>query len=517
MPFVQVNDINMHYQIYHSEFALDTLVLVHGLGLNMDLWEPVIPFFIKNYKVVIFDIRGHGKTERGESTLSWDLFIEDIYELFEQLQLKSVHLLGHGFGANLAIKYSLNHKEQIKSLVLLAVPAFYPKKSIDALIDRRKQLSSSGSMLPLAQSMAKGITMEPFDSYLFQKIVIAYTMVSPETYFQVLDLYWVSPPGKDFELMSHPALSLVGAHDPLYLTSYTVTSRILIKTRLLVMPHSSNAVFIDQPELTFKWINEFIINPPVERDNYAPLEKGSPEHVMSYFHEVYEEGIKKIESLEIIQIDFLSAFRVTINGEEKLDGWNQRYAKSLLLFLTFNQTATREQICDALFPDVPLKQALNNLKVYLNYLKKLIETVESSKSILMLDKEHVALRGSIRSDVLNLKNELRKAQIEENPQLKLKVSKEILTSLPETLLPGLYDDWINHYRNKLENQIVKVAKEAAEIEKDQWNLQSSIYFLNIALKYHPDDEWLYDQSIEMYEKLKRGVSEQKSKIKNRKR
>lgn len=510
MPFARVNDINMHYQMLNSEAEADTMVLIHGLGLNLELWEAVIPFFVQHFRLLLFDVRGHGKTERGTSSLSWDLFVEDIHQLMQQLYLDSVHLVGHGFGGNLALKYSLLYKENVRTISLIAAPAFYPQKSVDALIESRKQLSRSGSMLPLAQSMAKGITLEPSDSYFFQKIVAAYNIVSPEFYFQVFDLYLASPPNTDFQSIIHPTLSILGSFDPIYLTSYTVSSKLVVQTRLLVMPNASNAVFIDQPQLTVNWIHDFITNPLIDNDN-GSFETNTTENIMKYFHDVYEEGINKINSLEVMQIDFLSAFRVSINGEERLEGWNQRYAKSLLLFLTFNQSSTREQICDALFPIIPLRQALKNLKVYLNYLKNLIENPESKQSVLMTDKEHVALRGSVRSDVLELKNDLRKAHIEQDVSLKLKLSKDIFSSLPDTIMPGIYDDWIIEYRTTLENQIVELATEASAIEKEAGNIHNSIQFLNTALKYHPDDEFLYDQSIELYKQLKQEVREQRKR------
>lgn len=510
MPFARVNDIKMHYQILNSQAEADTIVLIHGLGLNMELWEAVIPFFVQHYRLLIFDVRGHGKTERGTSPLSWELFVEDIHQLLQQLLLKSVHLVGHGFGGNLALKYSLLYKENVQTLSLIAAPAFYPQKSVDALIESRKHLSRSGSILPLAQSMAKRITLEPSDSYFFQKIVAAYNIISPEFYFQVFDLYLASPPNTDFQSIVHPTLSILGSFDPIYLTSYTVSSKLVVKTRLLVMPSASNAVFIDQPQLTVNWIHDFISTPVLDNDN-GTFETNTTESIMRYFHEVYEEGIHKIDSLEVMQIDFLSAFRVSINGEERLEGWNQRYAKSLLLFLTFNQSTTREQICDTLFPLIPLRQAMNNLKVYLNYLRKLLESPASQQSILMTDKEHIALRSSIRSDVLELKNNLRKAHIEQDASLKLIMSREIFSSLPDTLLPGIYDDWIIDYRTALENQIVELAKEASAIEQEKGNIHDSIHFLNIALKYHPEDEFLYDQSIELYEQLKQGVRDQRNR------
>ncbi|GMK40608.1 hypothetical protein PCCS19_36640 [Paenibacillus sp. CCS19] len=517
MPFVQVKDINMHYQIYQSHTSSDTMVLLHGVGLNMELWEPIVPYLLEKYRIVTFDIRGHGETERGTSTFSWELFVEDMHILMKQLQIDSFHLAGHGFGANVAVKYGQRHKEQVKSIILFAVPAFFPRKSIDSLIDSRKALTQSGSMLPLAQSMAKGITMAPSESSMYQKIVNAYSKVTPDTYFRIFDLYLDTPPNGDFGRITHPTLSLVGVHDPIYLNSYTLSSKLLFQTRLLVVPHSSNAVFIDQPQLTSEWIHDFIRTPILNRSNYGSFESIGAESVMDQFHEVYEIGINKLELQEVLHIDFLSNFRVSINGEDIWDGWNQRYAKSLLLYLTFNQTTTREQVCDALFPAIPLRKAMNNLKVYLNYLKKLIDTHSSSRSVLIMDKEHISLRGSVRSDVLKLKNDLRKAQSEQNSELKIKWMKEIFSTLPETLMPGLYDDWITRYREKLEKQIVELAKEAADIEQKRGNLQSSINFLNTAQVYHPDDEWLLDETMSLYDQLKSRVKQQKGNRVSRKR
>ncbi|AIQ48472.1 hypothetical protein R70723_23055 [Paenibacillus sp. FSL R7-0273] len=44
------------------------------------------------------------------------------------------------------------------------------------------------------------------------------------------------------------------------------------------------------------------------------------------------------------------------------------------------------------------------------------------------------------------------------------------------------------YRTSLENQIVNLAKEAAALEIEAGNIQSSLQFLNAALRYHPEDE-----------------------------
>ncbi|MGG1639134.1 alpha/beta fold hydrolase [Paenibacillus sp. NRS-1760] len=499
MRFITANGINMGYRIYNTNKASRTIVLVHGLGLDMDLWNPLINYIEKDYKVVSFNLRGHGNSDRGDAKLCWDLFIDDIYELVNTLGITSFDMVGHGFGATLAMKFSHIHQKLVSTLILIAVPAIYPQKSYNALFESRKQLVAATSMLPLAQRMATGITKSPVESDVFQKIVAAYNCVTPETYFDILYLYKDSTPALDFESLVHPTLALIGELDPLYLTSYTLSARLFIKTRLLIVPNSSNAVFIDQAQLTGIWIHDFIVNAP--NANKA-FEIESSQHVISYFQEVFEEGMKKLEPTETIQVDLLSSFQVIINGEEKRYGWNQRYAKSLLVFLLFNRTTTREQLCDALFPEVPLPKALKNLKVYLNHLRKITETNFQSGSILMSDKNHITLRGSVKSDVLTLKDLLHKAHLENDPQSKLKMCKELLFDLPEQLMPGIYDDWFITYRSAMEEQIVLLAKDAAVIEEQNNKLQESRYFLYKALIYHPEDEWLCDQSNRLSEKMK---------------
>lgn len=86
---------------------------------------------------------------------------------------------------------------------------------------------------------------------------------------------------------------------------------------------------------------------------------------------MFYQSSEKLESTLQLKVQLLSSFRVHLNNVEKIDGWNQRYAKNILLYLIFHPTCTREQICDALFTSTPLKTALTNLKVYLNYLKQL--------------------------------------------------------------------------------------------------------------------------------------------------
>ncbi|GLX66436.1 alpha/beta fold hydrolase [Paenibacillus glycanilyticus] len=293
MSFIQVRNIPFHYHIDHSNSSMETIVLIHDLGLNQEVWEPFLPHLKEHYRVVKLDLRGHGRTGQGHEPVSWELLIQDLFGFLTQLELGPVHLLGYGFGATLAVKFSLQHSDLVKSLVLLSVPAFMPKGTISSIIESRMQLTSKGSMLTLAESLANGISKLSTDHALYNKLVSAYMAVAPATYFQMLELFAKDPVNEDFAHLTHPTLVLVGADDSIYLTSNALSSQLLMHSTLIVVPDASNALFIDQPRFTFEEVDQFIKDPSAVKTDYASFECYVAKYVMEYFNDAFEQILSK--------------------------------------------------------------------------------------------------------------------------------------------------------------------------------------------------------------------------------
>lgn len=293
MPLIQVREISINYRIYNANSKMETIVLIHDLGHNQDIWEPILSFIQQQYRVVVLDLRGHGNTDRGTELLSWDLLKEDLFQFIINLELGPVHLMGHGFGATLAVKFSLQHADLVNSLVLLAVPAFLPRETIDSVIQSRKQLTNNGNMLTLAESMVQGISKLPPDSSLFKKMVTAYMSVEPETYFKALELYREARTNEDFAALSHPTLALVGADDSIYLSSTALSSQLLMHSSVIVVPDATNTLHIDQPQFVSDKVNDFIQNPAEVLTDYASFECHVAKYVMQYFNNAFEKVLTK--------------------------------------------------------------------------------------------------------------------------------------------------------------------------------------------------------------------------------
>lgn len=215
-------------------------------------------------------------------------------------------------------------------------------------------------------------------------------------------------PIKELSLIQSPTLLLAGECDTVYPSSFqNMTAELIPDATFYVVPHAGNAIYIDQPEVTVQWIKGFIqrqMNSPrtvaksVEQSEMAT----SVQHMWDSFLQTLLPIRKNMEP--VLKVELLFGFRVTLNGQEILDGWNKRYAQNILVYLVLHPSSTREDLCDAIFPTLPLPDALKNLKVYLNYLKKLLTYDQEHNSILKRDRKHLYLQGKIECDLLDFLN-----------------------------------------------------------------------------------------------------------------
>ena len=116
MPIIQVNDIKMNYELHGEGFPL---VMIMGLGAPMSWWDPtLIEDISKKYKVLIFDNRGVGQTDKPDMKYSIKLMADDAVGLMNELGIERAHVLGISMGGMIAQELVLNYPEKVEKLVL---------------------------------------------------------------------------------------------------------------------------------------------------------------------------------------------------------------------------------------------------------------------------------------------------------------------------------------------------------------------------------------------------------------
>ena len=127
MPYARVNDMDLYYEAYGQG---KPLVLLHGFsGTGRAHWHRQIPVFAERYRVVVPDLRGHGKSKcRIVPPDYWELLASDIAALIGQLGLGQVHLFGLSLGSVVAQLVALDYPDLVRSLVLVSTAAHIPVK-----------------------------------------------------------------------------------------------------------------------------------------------------------------------------------------------------------------------------------------------------------------------------------------------------------------------------------------------------------------------------------------------------
>jgi pimeloyl-ACP methyl ester carboxylesterase len=106
MEFFETSDgVKLFYQ---QKGEGNPIVLIHGWSGDHTVYEPAVNELCKKFKVISYDLRGHGNSDRPEYGLTLNRFAADLEELMASLELTDVTLVGHSMGASTAFEYVRN-------------------------------------------------------------------------------------------------------------------------------------------------------------------------------------------------------------------------------------------------------------------------------------------------------------------------------------------------------------------------------------------------------------------------
>lgn len=129
----------------HETLVTDTggdrpvIVLVHALGLDRRMWRDVIPYLVQDYRIISYDLRGHGHAASSLNMTNLQVFADDFITLLDSLQLDKVHFAGLSFGGSIGQYVALQHPERLKSLTIIASTAWkneaFEQRAISAEVE----------------------------------------------------------------------------------------------------------------------------------------------------------------------------------------------------------------------------------------------------------------------------------------------------------------------------------------------------------------------------------------------
>jgi len=123
--------VQIHYQQIGEG---PDLVMIHGLTGNLAVWHlNIIPTISHRYRTLTYDLRGHGYSDMTPTGYSGDAMAEDLLELLDALEIERPSLVGHSYGADIALYFALNHPDRVGEVVAIeaALPALVHARNRD--------------------------------------------------------------------------------------------------------------------------------------------------------------------------------------------------------------------------------------------------------------------------------------------------------------------------------------------------------------------------------------------------
>ncbi|MGB5911027.1 MAG: alpha/beta hydrolase [Promethearchaeia archaeon] len=114
--FAEVNGINICYEIHGKGYPI---ILVHGFGNKKEHWRAQVEDLSNYFKVIRFDNRGAGKSERPDGPYSMELYANDINALMDYLEIEKAHIIGHSLGGMIVQNFILKYPHRTNKVILI--------------------------------------------------------------------------------------------------------------------------------------------------------------------------------------------------------------------------------------------------------------------------------------------------------------------------------------------------------------------------------------------------------------
>ncbi len=237
----------------HGPPRAPALVLLHGLGMDMRIWDEVIPRLPPALRIIRVDLRGHGTSFCPDPPYKMGALVRDVENLLDTLELRDCALLGLALGGMVAQGLAVKRMDMVRGLILSNTCARAGQP--DAWHTRARAVQEGGMGVivdeVLARWFAKGVETSPWRAMLLEQ--------NPEGYAGCC----AAIAGTDFYTPTSglrlPTLGIAGTEDraiPPDLVRETVN--LIPGARMELIRHAGHVPCVEQPIAYATILSDFL-------------------------------------------------------------------------------------------------------------------------------------------------------------------------------------------------------------------------------------------------------------------
>lgn len=123
---VSINDFQMYYETHGDG---PPLVLLHGFTGSGKAWEPYSADLMKHYRLIIPDLRGHGRSTNPRNQFTHQQSALDIFELLDKLDVDQFKAMGMSTGGMTLVHMATQQPDRVEAMVLIGSTIYFPEQA----------------------------------------------------------------------------------------------------------------------------------------------------------------------------------------------------------------------------------------------------------------------------------------------------------------------------------------------------------------------------------------------------
>ena len=221
--YVKTRGFNMYYESYGQG---EPLLFIHGNGGSINNFLYQVPYFAKNYRVILADSRAQGKSVDAGDSLSYEMMADDLNALLDSLRLDSCYVIGWSDGGINGLLLAMRHPQKVKKLAVTGANLWPDTTAVDPFVYNWARVYND-SLQKRVQTPA--VKNERKLAYL----------LSNEPHIRVDQL----------QQIKCPTLVIAGDHDVIITRHSLLISESIPKSYLWILPNSghSTPIFYKDP------------------------------------------------------------------------------------------------------------------------------------------------------------------------------------------------------------------------------------------------------------------------------
>ncbi len=261
-------DIVKRNNIRISGKGKQPMLFAHGFGCDQNMWRFIVPAFEENYRIILFDYVGAGKSDLNsynvEKYSSLNGYAEDVLEICAALKLEDVIFVGHSVSSMIGLLAAIERPRLFKKVIMIGPSPCYindsgykggfERKDIEGLIQ-----TMESNYIGWANFMAPSIMGNQDRPELGQELSESFCSTDPVIANQFAKATFFSDNRADLGRLKVPALILQCSDDiiaPLEVGTYL--SEMLKKSTLKIMKATGHCPQVSEPEETITFMKEYL-------------------------------------------------------------------------------------------------------------------------------------------------------------------------------------------------------------------------------------------------------------------